>query len=144
MILDERYVVYLHIHANHWFRARFQFISCISPLLQAAYVPAGRNGIGAQLAGKGFASITSPPSPDTSPPEGDDGAKMSDYILSRAKQHVKLGELEQSISELDKLKGQTAFTINDWKSAAMDRIAVDKALKVIKMECALLNKNMSG
>jgi hypothetical protein len=57
---------------------------------------------------------------------------------------VKLGELEESVSELDKLKGQAAFTVRDWKSAAMDRIAVEKALKVIKMECALLNKNMSG
>lgn len=57
---------------------------------------------------------------------------------------MKLGELEESVSELDKLKGQAAFTVRDWKSAAMDRIAVEKALKVIKMECALLNKNMSG
>ena len=49
---------------------------------------------------------------------------------------MKLGELEESVSELDKLKGQAAFTVRDWKSAAMDRIAVEKALKVIKMECA--------
>ncbi len=68
----------------------------------------------------------------------------ADYALNRAKRHVKLGELEESVSELDKLKGQAAFTVRDWKSAAMDRIAVEKALKVIKMECALLNKNMSG
>jgi hypothetical protein len=57
---------------------------------------------------------------------------------------VQLGDLEKAVGELDHLKGQTAFTINDWKSSAKDRIAVKKALNVIKMECALLNKNMGG
>ena len=57
---------------------------------------------------------------------------------------MKLGELEESVGELDKLEGQAAFTVSDWKTSAMDRVAVEKALKVIKMECALLNKNMSG
>ncbi len=96
------------------------------------------------MAGKAFASISAPPSPDASAPEGGDEAKTSDYILNRAKRHVKLGQLEESVSELDKLGGQSAFTVSDWKQAAMDRVAVEKALKVIKMECALLNKNMSG
>ena len=69
---------------------------------------------------------------------------MSEYILARAKHHVKLGELQEAVNELDKLEGQTKFTVRDWKANANDRIAVEKALKVIKMECAILNKNMAG
>jgi Mitochondrial inner membrane protein. len=87
--------------------------------------------------------LSGPPSPDTAPPE-DDSGKMSDYILARAKLHVHAGNLEKAIEELDQLKGQVAFTVKDWKLSAMDRISVEKALKVIKMECALLNKNMGG
>ena len=102
-----------------------------------------------QFAGMLFANLTVQPSPDAlPPPESDSGeieeGKMSDLILSRAKQYVQLGELEQAVSELDKLKGQVSFTMNDWKVAATDRIAVDQALKVIKLECALMNKNMAG
>lgn len=110
---------------------------------EASYVPIGRSGIGAQFAGKAFAMVSGPPSPDTAPPEGDEG-KMSDYILARAKRYVHIGDLEKAVDELDQLKGQAAFTVKDWKSSAMDRISVEKALKVIKMECALLNKNMGG
>jgi len=106
-------------------------------------VPVGRSGIGAQIAGKAFALLSGAPSPDTAPPADDEG-KMADYILARAKRYVQVGDLEKAVSELDQLKGQTAFTINEWKSSAKDRIAVKKALKVIKMECALLNKNMGG
>jgi len=96
-----------------------------------------------------FASLAVQPSADTAPPPADASGsapegKMSDYYLARAKRSIQLGDLEQAVSELDQLKGQVAFTVNDWKSAAKDRIAVEKALKVIKMECALLNKNMAG
>ena len=34
--------------------------------------------------------------------------------------------------------------MRDWKQAAMDRITLDKAVKIIKMECALMNHNMGG
>ena len=115
----------------------------IFAFMQASFVPTGRSGIGAQFAGKAFAMLSAPPSPDTAPPENDDG-KMSDYILARAKRYVHSGNLEKAIEELDQLKGQTAFTLQDWKLSAMDRISVEKALKVIKMECALLNKTMGG
>ena len=127
-------------------KMRFYFFTQPSTLFlsQAAYVPVGRSGIGAQLAGKVFASVAVQPSPDATSPPVDDEGKTSDYILACAKRHVKLGELEQAISALDQLKGQSAFTVKAWKSAAMDRVAVEKALKVIKMECALLNKTMSG
>ena len=110
---------------------------------EAAYVPAGRSGIGAQIAGKIFATVTTSPSTDVAPP-ADDEAKIADYTLARAKQLILVGDLESAVVELEKLKGQTAFTMKDWKTSAMDRIAVEKALKVIKMECALLNKNMGG
>ncbi len=112
---------------------------------QAAYVPKGRSGVEGQLAGKLFAKLTVPPASDASPPADEsDSGKMADYILARAKQHIEIGELEAAVSDLDQLSGQVAFTVKDWKSAAMDRIAVEKALKVIKMECALMNKNMGG
>lgn len=116
---------------------------------QAAYVPSGHSGVEGQLLGMVFSNLYVQPSPDTLPPaESGSGsapdAKMSDLILARAKQHVKVGHLEEAINELDKLQGQALFTVNDWKVAAIDRIAVDQALKVIKLECALMNKNMAG
>jgi len=116
---------------------------------QAAYVPSGHSGVEGQLAGMVFANLSVQPSPDSvSPSESGDSdipdAKMSDFILARAKQYVKLGQLEDAVNELDKLKGQASFTVNDWKRSAIDRIAVDQALKVIKLECALMNKNMAG
>ena len=43
---------------------------------------------------------------------------------------------------MDKLKGQTAFFMNDWKRKAMESVSTEKALKVIKLECALLNKDL--
>ncbi len=114
---------------------------------QAAYVPSGQSGVEGQIAGMIFANLTVQPPPDALPPSKSDDvpeAKMADLILSRAKQHVKLGQLEEAVSELDKLKGQASFTVNDWKKSAMDRVAVDQALKVIKLECALMNKTMAG
>lgn len=117
---------------------------------QAAYVPTGRSGLEGQFAGMLFAALSVPPSADAVlAPVSESGettseGKMSDLILSRAKRHVQLGDLQEAVSELDKLKGQSAFTIKDWKTAASDRIAVEKSLKVIKMECALMNKNMAG
>jgi len=110
---------------------------------QAAHVPTGRSGLEGQIAGMLFAKITVTPSLDSIPAVGDDG-NMADYTLASAQRYVHLGNLEEAVRELDKLKGQTAFTMGDWKKTAMDRIAVEKALKVIKMECALMNKNMAG
>jgi len=109
---------------------------------QAAHVPVGRNGLEGQLIGMFFSMMTSPPSPDSVPPASDSG--LTDHILSSASRHIQLGNLEEAVSELDKLKGQTALTMRDWKKTATDRIAVDKIMKVIKMECALMNKNMGG
>jgi len=122
---------------------------------QAAHVPTGQKGLEGQLAGMLFAKLTVPPSHDSlpppPPPEDSTGtgskiidSKMTEYILARAKHYVKVGELQEAVDELDKLQGQTSFTVRDWKAYANDRIAVEKALKVIKMECAILNKNMAG
>lgn len=108
---------------------------------QAAMVPAGRLGVEGQLAGMLFATLKYPPNPDDAAPESE--KDNAEYVLARAKKHVSMGELEQAVEQLDKLSGQTAFTVTDWKRQAMDRIAVDKALKVIKMECALLNESMA-
>ncbi len=114
----------------------------------AAYVPIGQSGVEGQLAGMLFAKLTVEPSADSMPPQSETGeiseGKMSDFILSRAKRHVQLGELEAAVGELEKLKGQAAYTVDDWKTSALNRIAVDQALKVIKLECALMNKNMAG
>jgi hypothetical protein len=77
-------------------------------------------------------------------PSPENVGAMSDYILSCANYYVKVGDLENAVYELEKLTGQTAFTVEDWKKSAMDRIAVEKVLKVIKLECSLLNKSMGG
>jgi hypothetical protein len=54
--------------------------------------------------------------------------------------------LEQAVEELNKLpsNGQAAFTVKDWKKDAVERVAVDKALRTIKVECALLNSIISS
>ena len=63
--------------------------------------------------------------------------------MARIKRYVQLGELEQAITESKKLKGQVAFTAKDWESQARDRVAVEKTLKIIRMECALANETVT-
>jgi len=117
---------------------------------QAALVPEGSSGVGAQIAGMLFATLTVPPEPESQTFSNETNSMIpasnsaTEFILARANRFVSLGNVEQAIAELDKLQGQTAFVTKDWKQAAMDRLSVDKAVKVIKMECALLNKNMGG
>lgn len=100
----------------------------------------------AQILGYVFASLTfSPPMDETTSPTP---ATISstyepDVILARAKQYLENGQLEAVVQELDRLKYQEAFTVKDWKNDAVNRINVNKALKVLKMECALLNERMS-
>jgi len=108
---------------------------------QAVLVPAGRPGLDGQLAGMVFATLKYPPNPEDPAPEDD--KDNAEYVLVRARQHVQLGELEKAVEQLDKLKGQPAFTVADWKRDATDRITVGKALKAIKLECALLNSSLS-
>jgi len=109
---------------------------------QAALVPEGRVGLEGQLLGILFSTLKYAPSPDDAAPE--ENKDDAEYVLARARRHVQLGELEQAVEQLNKLKGQPAFTIQDWKKSALDRIATDKALHVIKMECAVMNKSMSS
>lgn len=108
---------------------------------RAASIPEGQEGLEGQLLGSIFSMIRSSPGPDEAAPESE--KDNSEYVLSRARRHVKLGELDKAVVELDKLKGQTAYTAKDWKVRAKDRVAVDKSLKVIRMECALANENLS-
>ncbi|KAL9182524.1 hypothetical protein ACHAXT_013176 [Thalassiosira profunda] len=108
---------------------------------QAAMVPEGRGGLEGQLMGMAFAKLSVPPSPDAVPASEDEGS-VADGILSLARRSVQLGDLEGAVAQLDKLKGQTAYVVNDWKSKAMDRVSAERALKVIKLECALLNKDL--
>jgi Mitochondrial inner membrane protein len=127
---------------------------------QAALVPPGRAGLEGQLIGKLFAAIKYAPQPtelatangDTStavaiadPPSG----VTAEHILVQSHQFVKLGQLEEAISCLDQLTKndsqnyrQVVLTVADWREQALHRIAVDKALKVIKLECALLNESL--
>jgi mitofilin len=107
---------------------------------QAAMVPTGQQGLEGQLLGMVFSKLKYPPSPDDPAPETEKDA--SEYVLARARRHVQLGELEQAVEQLDKLQGQVAFTSQDWKESAKERISVDKALKVIRLECALANESM--
>ena len=116
------------------------FMNSVQPKCrQAAFVPKGRVGLEGQLAGMLFATLRYAPSYEDVAPESD--SDSAEYVLVRASRYVQLGELETAVDELDKLTGQPAFVVADWKKNAIDRINVEKALKVIKMECALLNES---
>lgn len=110
----------------------------------AALVPEDQVGMGAQLLGKVFSSIkyTVPISDDNAEPTGEN---ETEWILSRAKYNVERGELDKAVELLNKLggKSQVGFTVKDWMSDAKDRVVLEKALKIVKMECALLNENMA-
>ena len=110
---------------------------------EAAMVPEGRAGLEGQLLGKLFAKLSVPPSPDAVPTTEEEGS-VSDGILSLARKYVQLGDLEKAVDQLDRLKGQTAYVMNDWKCMASDRVSTERALKTIKLECALLNKDLVG
>jgi mitofilin len=118
-----------------------QFESVYKRCRQAAMVPQGRFGLEGQLAGIVLSALRFPPSPDDPAPEND--KDNAEFVLVRARKYLQVGELERAVEQLEKLEGQAAFTVQDWKEAALDRIAVEKALKVIKMECALLNQDMA-
>lgn len=118
-----------------------RFDSVAGKTRQAALVPEGQAGLEGQLAGMVFAALKFPPKADDPPPE--DGSAPAEYILVRARKHVQFGELEKAVQELGKLQGQAAFTVKGWVKDAADRVAIEQALKVIKMECALLNESMS-
>ena len=105
---------------------------------QAAMVPE-KSGLGGQFLGYLFASMSIPPSVD----ELVDG-DSSDHILARAHHFVQVGDLERAIGQLEQLKGQTAFVAHDWKQEASTRVLVDQAVRVIKMECALMHESMGG
>jgi hypothetical protein len=87
-----------------------------------------------------FATIKYPPNPEDPAPEND--KDNAEFLLVRARKHVQLGEVERAVEQLEKLEGQAAFTVADWKEDALNRVAVEKALKVIRMECALVNESM--
>ncbi|KAL7525201.1 hypothetical protein ACHAWF_001252 [Thalassiosira exigua] len=106
-------------------------------------VPEGRSGLEGQLMGMIFAKLSVPPSPDAVPTSEEEG-NVADGILSLARMHIQLGDLEGAVEQLAKLKGQAAYMTNGWKSKAMDRVSAERALKVIKLECALLNKDLVG
>lgn len=108
---------------------------------QAALVPKGRPGLEGQLAGMVFSSLKYAPNPEDPAPEND--KDNAEYVLVRARKHVQLGELERAVEQLEKLEGQPAFTVGDWKKDALNRVALEKALKVIKMECALVNESLA-
>jgi hypothetical protein len=109
---------------------------------QAAMVPEGRAGLEGQLMGMLFAKLSVPPSPDAVLPTTNEEGNVTDGVLSLARKYVQVGDLEKAVEQLNKLKGQAAYVMKDWKSQAADRVATERALKVIKLECALLNKEL--
>lgn len=125
-----------------WLICNTQLLSVMTT--QAAMVPEGRSSLEGQLLGMLFAKLSVPPSPDTSNADESDPAILTDSILSMARKYVQSGDLEKAVEQLDRLKGQTAYVMSDWKKKAMDRVATERALKVIKLECALLNKDLVG
>ena len=108
---------------------------------QAALVPIGQKGLEGQLLGMIFSTLKFPPNPEDAAPESEKDA--AEFVLARARRHVQLGELEQAVGLMEKLTGQPSFVAKDWTEKAKERVAVDKALKVIKIECALANESMS-
>jgi len=68
-----------------------------------------------------------------------------DAHVSKAHHYLQHGNLEQAIQELDQLETNhiATITLRDWINNARNRILVDRALHVIKIECALLNEQMS-
>lgn len=108
---------------------------------QAAMVPAGQLGLEGQLLGMVFSTLKYAPGPEEDPAP-DTEKDAAEYVLARARRHVQLGELEQAVDQLDKVQGQVAFTVGDWKNLAKERVTVDKVLKVIRLECALANEAM--
>lgn len=108
---------------------------------QAALVPAGQQGLEGQLLGMLFSTLKFPPGPEDAAPESE--KDVAEYVLARARRHIQLGELEQAVGQMDKLSGQVAFVAKDWTDKARERVAVEKALKVIRLECALANEAMS-
>jgi hypothetical protein len=108
---------------------------------RANSVPEGQSGLEGQLLGMIFATLKYPPSPDDPAPDCDKDA--GEYVLSRARRYVQLGHLEAAVREMDKLKGQASFVAKDWQDSVKAHVAVENALKVIRMECALANESLS-
>ena len=115
---------------------------------QAALVPANRPGLEGQLAGRLLASLKFAPQPkDDDDDDKDDDKKTKhddpELVLAKARRYVHKGDLTAALELLDSLPvGQAALTLSDWKKAAVNRTMVDKAVKVIKLECALLNESL--
>lgn len=107
---------------------------------EAALVPEGQTGLEGQLMGMLHAAVKFPPGPEDAAPEAEKDS--SEFILARARRHVQLGELEPAITQMDKLTGQAAVVAKDWTQAAKERVAIEQALKVIRLECALANESM--
>lgn len=112
-------------------QARFEKVA--ARCRQALLVPEGQSGLEGQLAGMLLASVRSPPNPEDK--TGDDEVK-----LVQARELVATGQLEDAINLLESIPGQSSLLLQDWKKEALDRVAVEKSLKVIKLESALLNQ----
>jgi len=110
---------------------------------QAAMVPEGRASLEGQVLGMLFAKLSVPPPPAAVPASNEEG-NVVDGILSLARKHVEAGDLESAVKQLDLLQGQTAHVVHNWKTKATDRVSTERALRVIKLECALLNKDLVG
>jgi hypothetical protein len=109
---------------------------------RASNIPEGQAGLEGQILGAIFSTLKYPPAPDDPAPESEKDA--SEYVLARARRHVQLGELDDAANEMAKLNGMVAFVAKDWESRVKDRVAVDKAMKVIRMELALANESLSN
>lgn len=108
---------------------------------QVAMIPPEQQGLEGQILGMVVSTFKFPPDFDDVAPTTDDPS-YEDYVLSRARKFVQLGDLEQAVTQMKLLTGRTAVTGKDWIQNASERVAIEKALKVIRMECALANESM--
>lgn len=111
-------------------QARFEKVA--KKCRQSLLVPGGLLGLEGQLTGMVMAAVTYPPT---------DHGDTAEHKLEQARELVAQGSLEEAIGKVEGLSGQANFVAADWKKDAIERVAVEKALKVIKMECALLNES---
>lgn len=154
----------VHVGIPTTIQLQKRFTNDIYPQCKTATnIPTGRIcTLEGQLTGMLFSMLKLYPSSGIIALDDDDSKNNPEYILERAKEYINNGQIELALYELDHINKASSeqqqkeevtvavddkrsqllsLVLNDWKQDAIHRITIDKALKVIKMECALLNES---